>query len=78
MGWSIEDCTIPVWQTLERYGIDPKCPFDADELASAALKDKKRSGTKISLVVPLQIGEGALMDINVEELPEFFRLGLEG
>lgn len=77
-GWSNEDCAIPVWQTLERYGIDPKCPFDADELASAALKDKKRSGTKISLVVPLQIGEGALMDIDVEELPEFFRLGLEG
>jgi 3-dehydroquinate synthetase len=77
-GWSNEDCTIPLWQTLERYGIDPKCPFGAEELASAALKDKKRNGSTISLVIPLQIGEGAIMDIKVEELLEFFRLGLEG
>lgn len=77
-GWSNEDCTIPLWQTLERYGIDPSCPFGPEELASAALKDKKRSGSTISLVVPLQIGEGAIMDIKVEELLEFFSLGLEG
>ncbi len=76
-GWSNEDCTIPLWQTLERYGIDPTCPFSAEELASAALKDKKRSGSKISLVIPLQIGEGAIMDVKVEELLEFFSLGLE-
>ena len=76
-GWSNEDCTIPLWQTLDRYDIDSTCPFNASELVGAALRDKKRSGTKISLVIPLRIGEGALMDIPIEELKPFFELGLE-
>ena len=76
-GWSNEDCTIPLWQTLDKYGIDSTCPFTASELVSAALKDKKRAGSKISLVVPLTIGEGAIMDIHVDELKLFFELGLE-
>ena len=76
-GWSNRDCAIPIWQVLDKYGIDPICPYTAPRLADAALKDKKRDGETISIVVPLQIGTAALMDIPIEELEDFFRLGLE-
>lgn len=75
-GWSNKDCTKPLIQVLEKYGINAACSFSPDELAAAALNDKKRSGDTITLVIPLEIGNGALMDIPVEQLEEFFRLGL--
>ncbi len=77
MGWSNRDCAIPIWQVIDKYGIDAKCPFDPHQLAAAALNDKKRSGDNISIVIPLEIGMGAIMDIPVHELEEFFRAGLE-
>lgn len=76
-GWSNKDCALPIWQVLDKFGIGSSCSYGAGELARAALNDKKRSGDKISLVIPLEIGNAALMDIPVESLEEFFRLGLE-
>lgn len=76
-GWSNTDCSRALWQVLDKYGISAACPFDADVLAREALTDKKRNGDNISLVIPLEIGNAALMDIPVESLEEFFRLGIE-
>lgn len=64
-------------QVLEDYGINPSCPFQAHELTKAALRDKKRHGKTISLIIPLQIGECAIKEIPIENLEEFFRIGLE-
>ena len=75
-GWSNRDCTMPIAQVLEKYGIDPSCSYDAKDLAEAALNDKKRSGDNISIVVPLEIGNAALMDIPVSQLEDFFKAGL--
>ena len=76
-GWSNKDCSRPLSQVLDKYGIDATCPFGAAELAKAALNDKKRKGDTITLAIPLEIGNAALMDIPVSWLEEFFRLGLK-
>lgn len=76
-GWSNKDCTLPIGQVLRKYGIDPACDHDAAQLARAALNDKKRRGDTVTIVIPLEIGDAALMDIPVASLEEIFRLGLE-
>ncbi len=74
--WSRYDCSIPIRNVLEKYKYPMQCPFSAGELTEAALQDKKRRGDMISVVIPLKIGECALMDIPVEVLSDFFSAGL--
>jgi len=76
LGWSQEDCYGPLVQILSKYGFPSACPYNADTLLEAAMKDKKRTGGKIRIVVPLRIGECALREIPVPELGSFFRKGL--
>ncbi|MCL1824061.1 MAG: 3-dehydroquinate synthase [Oscillospiraceae bacterium] len=49
----------------------------AEEMAEAALSDKKRSGEKINIVIPESIGNCVIKQIEVSELLEIFKLGLE-
>lgn len=63
---------------LERYKLPSDCPFDAKTLAAVAMKDKKRAGASITLVLPRCIGESVLYKLPAEELEAFFALGLEG
>lgn len=57
--------------------IDITVPFGAEELAGAALKDKKRAGSSITLAVPLTVGRCALRTLPVEELAAFFAAGTQ-
>ena len=75
-GWTSEDCLTPLLQTLNKYGFPLDVPYSANLLAQIALQDKKRKGSVIHLVVPLQIGQCALQSILVEELAEFVEMGL--
>ena len=52
------------------------CPFSADELAQAALGDKKRSGDSLTLILPYAIGDSQLYRVSVDELPEILKKGL--
>jgi 3-dehydroquinate synthase len=52
------------------------CQFSAKELTSVALADKKRSGDKITVVIPYSIGDSRLVKINVNELENFIEKGL--
>lgn len=63
-------------KVLRGYGIDTSCPYNAYELAKVALKDKKRKGNLITLIIPLEIGECAAIDMEIDKLEEFFELGL--
>ncbi len=62
----IKFCTLPV-----------SADFSANELASASLSDKKRSGGMITLVVPEQIGLCVLRETPVSELEYIIGLGLD-
>ncbi len=62
---------------LTRYGLPTTCPFGASELAAVARKDKKRAGSRITLVLPTRIGESVLHPISVEDLEAFLARGTE-
>lgn len=77
MGWSSEDCSGKIIAILKGAGFPLDCPYDARELADAALRDKKVRGDDITLIVPDVPGRCFLKTIPTGELEQFFRLGLK-
>lgn len=65
-----------VCSVLRTNGLSTVCPFNAYELSRAALSDKKRTGSTISLVVPTGIGECEVRSVGVGELEAIFAGGL--
>ena len=61
---------------LNQEDLPTSCNFSAKELAEAALGDKKRSGSDISLVVPYGIGDSRLLKTPVSRLEDFISKGL--
>jgi len=53
-------------------------PYDVDDIYTAALSDKKRSGGTITEVIPTALGNCKLMAMPVEELRDWIELGMEG
>ncbi|MCO7122785.1 3-dehydroquinate synthase [Ihubacter massiliensis] len=74
--WSKEDCLRPILSSLKKFSFPLECPYTAQELTAAALNDKKRMGDKITLVVPLTLGNCTLKTIPVTQLEEFIKAGL--
>ena len=62
---------------LSAASLPTECPFTADELTEISLRDKKRFGNTITLVVPYSIGDSRLYKINVTELKDFIKRGLD-
>lgn len=63
---------------LEQYALPVRCNYSADDLAEAALSDKKRRGDFITLIVPQQLGQCVLHTVAASSLKEFFAAGLSG
>ena len=59
------------------YNLPTECEFTAEDLAEAAMSDKKRSGDKITLVLPERRGKSILFKADVSEVIKFFTLGTE-
>ncbi len=49
--------------------------YSSADLASAAMGDKKRSGNKITLVIPRSVGKCFLHTMKTDELAEFLACG---
>ena len=62
---------------LEAVNLPRITNFTASELAEIALKDKKRFGDTITLIIPFAIGDSRLYKINVKELKDFIQRGLD-
>lgn len=62
---------------LERCGLPTKSPYSPQELASAALADKKRSGGEITFIFIEDIGRCILKKVPVDKLLEIAILGKE-
>lgn len=63
-------------KTLEKYTLPTHCSYSAEELASFALHDKKRSGGTVSLIIPRKIGQCDIIPTETEKLPSFIESGL--
>jgi 3-dehydroquinate synthase len=61
---------------MKKNGLPVRCDYPADQLARAALSDKKRAGVSITLVLPDDIGRCHLEKVPVVDLPLWFERGL--
>ncbi len=64
---------------LGKFGLDPYLyrKFDFDALIDAASHDKKKSGGRITLVIPTGIGKCELLPMEFEEMRRFMRSGFD-
>ncbi|MBQ9750891.1 MAG: 3-dehydroquinate synthase [Clostridia bacterium] len=76
LGYCPESDTNQIIATLELYGLPTECPYTAGELAEVALRDKKRNGDTINLIVPFGIGNSQIHKIPVTDLEGFLAAGL--
>ena len=63
----------PIEDACLACGLPIRVPYSAEQLAAAALHDKKRRGGSITLVLPEAVGKCCLKTIPIEELPFYFR-----
>lgn len=61
---------------LEQFGLPVKTVFSAVQLAQAALSDKKRSGSRLDLIIPHGIGDCRITPTAIEDLQAFIEKGL--
>ena len=71
-----EKCYNDLTDLLHKYGLPYRTRYSADELAGAALSDKKRRGNKLTMIMPRRIGKCMMTDVKVEDLKSIFELGL--
>jgi len=76
LGYCPAGDTKQITNMLESYGLPTECPYSASELAEVALRDKKRNGDTINLIVPFGIGNSRIHKIPVTDLEGFFAAGL--
>ncbi|MBR4518229.1 MAG: 3-dehydroquinate synthase [Victivallales bacterium] len=69
-GWTREACAPAIAAALQRYGLPTATDFTSVQLMPYLLGDKKRSGNKLTLVIPETIGHCVLKTIAVEELQD--------
>lgn len=67
---------LRVISLFEKNNLPTTCNYKAKELATVALKDKKRSGNTLTIVVPYSIGDSRLMKLSVDDLEDFINKGL--
>lgn len=60
---------------LIKHSLPTDFDYTAEELTNAALSDKKRSGDKITLVLPTNIGKCILKDEPIQMLGKYIELG---
>lgn len=75
--WSTENCYNPIKELLSQYGFPLDLSYSPAQLYEGALMDKKRKGDKITLVIPITIGNCRLKEIEVSSLLDFIKAGME-
>ncbi|QAT41795.1 3-dehydroquinate synthase [Aminipila luticellarii] len=70
------DCFSAIEEILKTFNFPVTCPYTAEELTRAALKDKKRAGKSITLVLPEYIGHCYLKKTDISNLEAFIKAGL--
>jgi len=75
------DCSDKLKRLLAMYGLPDALqlaglPYSPCALYEAALSDKKRSGSGITEIVPVAVGECVLKTMHIDELLQWIELGL--
>ena len=78
LGWTEAPVAQRIAACLAKNDLPTGTGFSSQDLARAALSDKKRAGDTITIVVPRQIGACQLRKLPVSELEALIAAGLEG
>jgi 3-dehydroquinate synthase len=76
MGLCGEDCHTEIVEAVRRYQLPDETDIPPESLIEAAFFDKKRSGQRITLILPERIGKCAAKSFSMDELAGFIRLGM--
>lgn len=76
MGIAKRDLSPEIISALKKHNLPYECNFTSSLLLSAMLKDKKRSSSGITLVLPEDIGKCILHKCPVSELEHFINLAI--
>lgn len=63
--------------SLKALNLPTICPYSVEELAKAALGDKKRQGDSITLVLPQKLGKCVLETVKTSQLRDIIQEGME-
>ena len=77
MGICKEETLSELLRMLSLYNLPAATSYDAASLAEACLGDKKRSGGSITMIFPRDIGNCFLKEINVEQINDIIKMGLD-
>jgi 3-dehydroquinate synthase len=76
MGLCGEDCHLEIVEAVRRYQLPTETDITPEKLIEAASFDKKRSGQRITLILPERIGKCVLKSFSLDDLADFIRLGM--
>lgn len=68
LGWSSENTYDEITRALKISGLQAECDISKKELAQTILKDKKRKGDFITLVIPEEIGNSHLKQVPITDI----------
>ena len=71
--YGFADHTEIITKVVKDYGFETECPYSADQMFSVILKDKKRSGDEITLVLPKEIGHCTLEKMPASQVLELMK-----
>ncbi len=63
-------------EVVAEFGLPCTTDYDADSLYTSALSDKKRTGGKVNLIIPRQIGDCSIVPTDISDLKSFIKAGL--
>lgn len=65
-----ETCSRDITDALLKLGFSLDCPYSMEELYQVMLRDKKRKGNHIDLILPYAIGDCRIYPVTIEQLQE--------
>lgn len=77
LGWTEAGTTARIEEVCRAHGLPVDTPLGPDVILRFATHDKKRHGSTVNLVVPLNIGAVEIKTITLDELAEVIRLGCD-
>ena len=76
MGLCGEDCYTELVEAARRFELPYSTDISPEQLIEAAFFDKKRSGKRITMILPEKIGKCVMKSFSLDEHTEFIRLGM--
>lgn len=67
---------LQIINTLESFGLPTKTLYNAQDLYQRTLSDKKRSGGRVNLIVPVRIGQCHIHSVPIDALINAIEAGL--